>query len=80
MEKLPVKVKKIGNPHLKWAMSEATVLLIRESDRAKKLHQKLVKKNKEGKALGILSNKLGRAIYYMLKNKQAFDMDKFFGN
>ena len=36
--------------------------------------------NKEGKALGILSNKLGCAIYYMLKNKQAFDMDKFFGN
>lgn len=23
--------KKIGNPHLKWAMSEATVLLIRQS-------------------------------------------------
>ena len=72
--------KKIGNPHLKWAMSEATVLLLRQSERAKKLHQKLVKKNGEGKALGILSNKLGRAVYYMLKNKKAFDMDKFFSN
>jgi len=72
--------KKIGNPHLKWAFSEATVLLLRHSERAKKLHQKLVKKNGEGKALGILSNKLGRAVYYMLKNKEAFDMNKFFSN
>jgi transposase len=72
--------KKIGNPHLKWAFSEATILLLRESEQAKKLHQKLVKKNGEGKALGILSNKLGRAVYYMLKNKKAFDMDKFFSH
>jgi transposase len=69
--------KKIGNPNLKWAFSEATILLLRESEQAKKLQQKLVKKNGEGKALGILSNKLGRAVYYMLKNKKAFDMNKF---
>ena len=30
--------------------------------------------------MGILSNKLGRAVYYMLKNKKAFDMNKFFSN
>jgi transposase len=72
--------KKIGNPHLKWAFSEATILLLRESEQAKKLHKKLVKKNGEGKALGILSNKLGRAVYYMLKNKKAFDMNKFFSH
>jgi hypothetical protein len=34
----------------------------------------------EGKALGILSNKLGRAIYFMLKSKTAFDMEKFFSH
>ena len=72
--------KKIGNSNLKWAFSEATILLLRESEQAKKLQQKLIKKNGEGKALGILSNKLGRAVYYMLKNKKAFDMNKFFGN
>ena len=72
--------KKIGNPHLKWAFSEATILLLRESEQAKKLHKKLVKKNGEGKALGILSNKLGSAVYYMLKNKKAFDMNKFFSH
>ena len=72
--------KKIGNPNLKWAICEATIILLRESEQAKKLHQKLIKKNGEGKALGILSNKLGRAIYYMLKNKKAFDMNKFFSH
>ena len=70
--------KKIGNPNLKWAICEATIILLRESEQAKKLHQKLIKKHGEGKAPGILSNKLGRAIYYMLKNKKAFDMNKFF--
>ena len=65
--------KKIGNPNLKWAICEATILLLRESEQAKKLHQQLIKKNGEGKALGILSNKVGRAIYYMLKNKKAFE-------
>ena len=69
--------KKIGNPNLKWAFSEATILLLRESEQARKLQQKLIKKNGEGKALG---NKLGRAVYYMLKNKKAFDMNKFFSN
>jgi len=72
--------KKIGNPSLKWAISEATILLLRESDQAKKLQQKLINKHNEGKALGILSNKLGRAIYFMLKNKKAFDMNKFFSH
>ena len=72
--------KKIGNPHLKWAFSEATVLLLRASERAKKMYRKLVKKNGEGKALGILSNKIGRAVYFMCKNKKAFDMYKFFGH
>ena len=29
-------------------------------------------------ALGIFTHKLGRAIYFMLKNKEAFDMKQFF--
>ena len=72
--------KKIGNPNLKWAICEATIILLRESEQAKKLQQKLINKHGEGKALGILSNKLGRAVYYMLKNKKAFDMNKFFSH
>jgi hypothetical protein len=36
-------------------------------------------KNKHGKArsLAIISHKLGRAVFYMLKNNQAFDMQHF---
>jgi len=31
----------------------------------------------KGKALSILAHKLGRAVYFILKNKEAFDMQKF---
>ena len=70
--------KKIGNHHLKWAIKEAAVLMLRESSQAKYLVSKLTRKYNKGKALGIFSHKLGRAIYFMLKNKEAFDMKRFF--
>jgi hypothetical protein len=31
----------------------------------------------KSKALSILAHKLGRAVYFMLKNKEAFDQKKF---
>lgn len=68
---------KIGNHHLKWAIKEASIIFLRESDHAKKYVAKLEKKYNKGKALGILTHKLGRAIYYMLKNKKAFDAERF---
>ena len=69
--------KKMGNAYLKWAFSEAVLLLIREREEVKQLHMKL--KNKHGKkvALAILAHKLGRAIYYMLTQKKVFDVDKY---
>jgi transposase len=69
--------KKMGNACLKWAFSEAVLLLIRESDAVKELHHHL--KNRYGKprALAILSHKLGRAVYYILKNKEAFKVKTF---
>ena len=45
--------KKIGNPYLKWAFSQAVILLIRESDDVKELHNKL--KNRYGKIVHISS-------------------------
>ncbi len=69
--------RKIGNAYLKWAFSEATLLLIREKQEIKDLHLKLKNKHGKARALAIISHKLGRAVYYMLKNKQAFDMNKF---
>ena len=69
--------KKIGNHHLKWAIKEASILMLRASSRAKAYVAKLERKYNKGKALGIFAHKLGRAIYFMLKNKEAFDMNRF---
>jgi len=70
--------KKIGNPCLKWAIKEAAVLMLRDCQQAKDYKARLERKYNPGKALGIFTHKLGRAIYYMLKNKEAFDMKRFF--
>ena len=69
---------KFGNAHLKWAFSEATTLLMRESDRAKRFVERKTKKHKKAKAMSMLSAKIGRAVYYMLKNQQPFDETRFF--
>ena len=70
--------KKIGNHHLKWAIKEAAILMLRDSEQAKYYVSKMERKYNKGKALGIFTHKLGRAIYFMLKNKEAFDMKRFF--
>lgn len=69
---------KIGNAHLKWAIKEAAILMLRDSSDAKYYVGKLERKYNKGKALGIFTHKLGRAIYFILKNKEAFDMKRFF--
>jgi hypothetical protein len=42
-----------------------------------KFKKRLEKKHGKGKSLSILAHKLGRAVYYILKQDQAFDMQKF---
>jgi transposase len=69
--------KKIGNAHLKWAFSEAAVLLLKNNEPAQKYLAKLATRHGKGKALSILAHKLGRAVYFMLKNHVAFDQAKF---
>jgi transposase len=69
---------KIGNAHLKWAFSEAAVLMLKQSPEVKKYKAKLVKKHGKAKALTILAHKIGRAVYYILKRKEVFNIDKFF--
>ena len=39
----------------------------------------IANKHGKAKALSILAHKLGRAIYFMLKNKKPFDHDTFLG-
>ena len=68
---------KIGNVHLKWALSEAAVLFLRANPRAQGLLQRLRRKHGRAKALSILAHKIGRAIYHMLRTETVFDMNKF---
>ena len=68
---------KIGNPHLRWAFGEAITLMMREIPEVKKRVETLSKKHGKGKAMTILSHKLGRAVYFMLKRKKYFDKERF---
>ena len=64
---------KIGNPHLKWAFSEAITLLKRECPQAKAFAAAIEKKHNKARANTLLAIKLGRAVYWMCKRKRAFD-------
>ena len=68
---------KMGNVHLKWAFSEAAVLLLRGNPRAQKLHARLVARYGKAKALSVLAHKLGRAAYYILLRGKAFEIERF---
>ena len=72
--------KKIGNAHLKWAFSEASVSMLRGIPDVKKYKEKLQRKHGKAKALSILAHKIGRAIYYILKRKEVFTIEKFLVN
>jgi transposase len=69
--------RKIGNAHLRWAFGEAACLFLRTSERARKWKQQQEKKRGPAKALAILAAKLGRAVYHMLRKKEAFDEQLF---
>jgi transposase len=69
--------KKIGNPQLKWAFSEAAVLFLRQTKRGQEYFAKLERKHGQGKALTVLAQKLARAVYFMLTRHQAFDLTRF---
>lgn len=71
--------KKIGNAHLKWAFSEAAALFLKGNEPGKKYLDRLANKHGKGKALSILAHKIGRTVYFMLKNKKPFDQNKFLG-
>ena len=68
---------KIGNAHLKWAFSEAAVLYLRGNKKAQKYLLTLQKRMSKAKALSALAHKLGRCVYFMLKNETVFDESRF---
>jgi transposase len=68
---------KIGNAHLKWAFSEAAVLYLRGNEKAQRYLLTLQKRMSKAKALSALAHKIGRCVYFMLKNETVFDESKF---
>lgn len=71
------KGDKIGNPHLKWAFSEAVPLIKRTCPEAAAFAARHEKKHNKARANTLLAIKLGRAVYHMLRRKEAFDQQTF---
>jgi len=76
-KKLGTGGAKIGNVHLKWAFSEAAALFLRNNHRGQKHLRRVAGRHGKAKALSILAAKLGRAVYFMLRQERAFDMGRF---
>jgi len=71
--------RKNGNKYLSWAFVEAAHCMIRVCKPAEKFYQR--KKSKVNGALAskALAAKLSKAVYYILKNQEDFDVFKIFG-
>jgi transposase len=69
--------QKIGNPWLRWAFGELASFSIRFYPEIREYHNKLLTRFSRSKAFSILAHKFAVAVYYMLKNKEVFDLEKF---
>ena len=71
------KNQKIGNPYLKWAFSEASIYSVKYSPEIKKYFENLSKRMGKKKARAVLRHKIAVAVYYTLRNKEPFNLEKF---
>lgn len=69
--------QKIGNPYLKWAIDQIIVRAQSKEQLIQLYYLQLKSKHGKRKARAIISHKFAVAIYYMLKNGQAFDAVRF---
>lgn len=68
--------KKLGNPYLRWAFGEAAVICKRDNPLLRPYAQRLEAAHGKFKGTAILANKLARAVYYMLRQKRGFDVER----
>ncbi len=71
------KNTKIRNPYLKWAFGEVILKAQVCEPKIGRLYQRLKSKYGLGRAKSIIAHRFAVATYFMLKNKQAFDVDRF---
>lgn len=76
-KKLSFKNHKIRNPYLKWAFGEIILKAQVCSPLIKKLYERLKSKYGVGRAKSIIAHRFAVAIYFMMKNGQVFDGDRF---
>jgi hypothetical protein len=70
---------KMGSVYLKWAFCEAATLFLRKNGLGQAFFARLEHKHGNAKARTVLAHKLGRAVYFMLKDHSAFDLTRFVG-
>ena len=75
-----VQGKKMGNPYLKWVFSEIAVHTKRFCSPMNQYFETLEKRYGRQKAYRIMCHRIGRAVYFMLKRRVPFDLDKFLKN
>ena len=71
------KNNKIRNPYLKWAFGDVIIKAQQVEPKIDKLYQRLKSKYGLGRAKSIIAHRFNVAAYFMLKNKQVFDVDRF---
>jgi transposase len=76
-KKIGAKNTKIRNPYLKWAFGEVILKAQISEEKIAKLYQRLNSKYGKGRAKSIIAHRFAIAAYFMLKNKQAFNVDRF---
>jgi transposase len=69
--------RKIGNPYLKWAFSEAVVQMLKNEEEVGKRYKKMQGKYGKARALSRLTHRLARVVYYMWKNNEEFNIEKY---
>lgn len=71
------KNSKIGNPYLHWAFSQLAVSAQRFYPSVSDYTDRLIRKYGTRKAYSLLAHKFAVTVFYMLKNKNAFDVKRF---
>jgi len=68
---------KIGNPYLRWAFSEIAINCRRHHPHLKAWAECMIHKHGRARANTFMAHKIGRAVYFMLKNSTVFDIKEF---
>lgn len=70
--------RKAGNKYLSWAFSEAAHYMVRFNNQAKSFYERKRQKRNGIVAIRAVAHKISRAVFHMLKNNEAFDIDRVF--